>query len=68
MLRLKFLRLERGLSQHQLAALANVPQSDLSRIETGRGIPTDAELASLATTLRCAPNRLMDVVSAEVAQ
>lgn len=67
-LRLKFLRIERGLSQHQLAALANVPQSDLSRIETGRGIPTRSELSALAAALDCAADRLMDAVSAEVTQ
>jgi transcriptional regulator with XRE-family HTH domain len=65
-LRLKFLRLERGLSQHQLAVLTNVRQSELSRIETGRGIPTTSELTALATVLECAADRLMDIVSAEV--
>ena len=36
MLRVKYLRIVRELSQRQLAKLASINPSELSRIETGR--------------------------------
>jgi transcriptional regulator with XRE-family HTH domain len=57
-LRLKFLRIERKLSQQQLAAATRyiVPQPELSRIESSRTNPTDREPAALACVLGCAPD------------
>ncbi len=40
-------RKERELSQRQLAKLSGVPQSEISRIETGAGNPTYATVAAL---------------------
>lgn len=59
----KFLRIERGLSQRQLAALTNLNQSVISQIESGRANPTERELKALARVLGCAPERVMDQVS-----
>ena len=63
MLRLKFLRLERELSQRELAVLAKVTQPELSRIESGRTNPNQRELQALARALGCAPDQLLDHVS-----
>lgn len=56
---LRFLRLERRLSQRQVASLIHVSQPELSRIETGRMNPTDDELAALALLYNCAPEKLL---------
>lgn len=66
MLRLKFLRLERGLSQDQLAAATgySITQPMLSQIESGRFNPTRDELTALADVLGCPTDRLLDHVSA----
>jgi ribosome-binding protein aMBF1 (putative translation factor) len=44
-------RVNRGLTQRQLAALSGVPQADISRIERGGGNPTEATLQRLAAAL-----------------
>jgi ribosome-binding protein aMBF1 (putative translation factor) len=44
-------RVERGLTQRQLADLSGVPQADISRIERGGGNPTEATLQRLAGAL-----------------
>lgn len=44
-------RLERGLTQRQLADLTGVPQADISRIEHGAANPTEATLQRLASAL-----------------
>jgi transcriptional regulator with XRE-family HTH domain len=62
-LRLKFRRIERGLSQKRLASLAKVSQPALSLIEAGRVNPTPLELSALGVALGCAPERLLDHVS-----
>jgi transcriptional regulator with XRE-family HTH domain len=62
---LKFLRIERKLSQHALAATRNiVPQPELLRIESGRTNPTDRELEAPARVLGGAPERLLDHLDA----
>lgn len=44
-------RVERGLTQRQLADLSGVSQADISRIEHGAGNPTEATLQRLAAAL-----------------
>src|SRR6059058_5281457 len=44
-------RRERQLSQRQLATLSGVPQSEISRIETGASNPTHATIAALLRPL-----------------
>jgi transcriptional regulator with XRE-family HTH domain len=44
-------RLERGLTQQQLAALSGIPQSEISKVENARANPTVATLAALARPL-----------------
>lgn len=48
---LRLLRLERGLSQEDLAAAAMTRQALVSAIENGTGNPTLASLEKLAQTL-----------------
>ena len=49
---LRRLRLDRGLSQEQLAHDAGIAPSYLSQIENGTRSPTVTKLQDLATTLR----------------
>ena len=44
-------RLDRGLTQRQLADMTGVPQADISRIERGAATPTEATLQRLASAL-----------------
>jgi len=65
-LRTRFEREHRQLSQQHLARLARLPQSTISQIETGRLRPTAEELARLAAVFNVAPSDLLkDVVIAE---
>jgi transcriptional regulator with XRE-family HTH domain len=57
--RLKFLRLERRLSQRRLAALAHTNQCEVSWIETGRVRPDAARLAAIGAVLGCSPDLLL---------
>ena len=62
MLRSKFLRIERGWSQHDLARITGLAQSVISNIEIGRINPREAECRALGKALGCAPERLLDHV------
>ncbi|MBM3820278.1 MAG: helix-turn-helix transcriptional regulator [Acidimicrobiia bacterium] len=60
---LKFERINRRLSQHQVATIARIAQPALSQIETGRLAPTPAQLQRLAALFHVAPSELLkDVV------
>ena len=63
MRRIKFLRIDQGLTQRRLADLARLPRPELSRIESGRVNPTDKERAALARILKCDPATLLDPVT-----
>jgi transcriptional regulator with XRE-family HTH domain len=63
MLLLKYIRVERRKSQHYIAALAQMQQSDLSRMEAGRQTPTHTERVNLARVLECDPAHLLDDVA-----
>lgn len=63
MLLLKFLRIDQGYSQADLAKVVHVQQSDVSRFETGRGLPTNVQQQSIALALGCAPERLFEQVA-----
>ena len=60
MTHLRRLRLERGLSQHQLANLAHIPLRSICRWESGAA-PTTNNLMKLATALGVTPNELLGV-------
>jgi ribosome-binding protein aMBF1 (putative translation factor) len=45
------LRRKRGLTQRQLSARSGIQQSEISRIEGGRGNPTVSTLSALANAL-----------------
>jgi transcriptional regulator with XRE-family HTH domain len=62
MTKLRFYRLDRRLSQRQLASLAQLPACELSRIETRRLNPTPAELSKLSAALGVPAERLLDPV------
>ena len=65
MFRSKFLRIERGWSQHDLARITGLKQGVISMIETGRVNPREDERRTLAKALGCPPDRLLDVVNAK---
>ena len=50
---LKRLRLERNLTQKQLAKMVNVSQSNIAMWETGAAMPNAAKLPELADALHC---------------
>jgi transcriptional regulator with XRE-family HTH domain len=56
----KFLRIQRGLTQGQVAARTRILRSVISQIETNRVNPTDHERAAIARVLGCDPDRLLD--------
>lgn len=62
MLRIKFLRLARGLRQHQVADLANIPRPHLSQIENGIRNPKPAQLTALAKFFNVPANTLLEQV------
>ncbi len=62
MIRLKFLRIERGLTQRELADRTQINHSQLCLIESGRLNPRPQELARLADALGCLPERLLEHV------
>jgi transcriptional regulator with XRE-family HTH domain len=64
LLRLKFERIRRNISQQRLACATGIPQPVVSMFETGACHPTPAQLAALATELNVAPPALLlqDVV------
>jgi transcriptional regulator with XRE-family HTH domain len=63
MTRLRFHRLERGLTQSALATVVGLNRVTLSQIEIGRVNPTTAELARLSDVLGIPADRLLDPVT-----
>jgi transcriptional regulator with XRE-family HTH domain len=63
LLRLKFLRMSRGLRQEQIAALCRIPRPHVSQIENGVRNPNPRELAALARVFHCPPEHLLDRIS-----
>ena len=53
------LRIERGLTQAQLAELTGCSQKDISRWETGERHPSTKSLLSLSKALQCAMDDLI---------
>ena len=49
--RIKVLRLEKGISQQELAAMINYEKSNMSRLESGGTNPTILTLDKIATAL-----------------
>jgi transcriptional regulator with XRE-family HTH domain len=62
MTRMRARRLELGLSQRALAKRADVANADVSRFETGMGIPYESQAQRLARVLRLAPQELVELV------
>ena len=50
--RIKYLRIQRGLSQEELAEMINIATTSLSYVETGRGFMTLTTLEKLAKALK----------------
>jgi transcriptional regulator with XRE-family HTH domain len=62
-LRIKFERTNRGISQQRLAASARLHQPQLAQTENGRLIPTADQLRRLAAVFKVHPDDLLkDVV------
>ena len=59
MLALRFCRLNRGYTQTSVGHLANLSQTAISLIESGRLNPTPAELAALARVFGVSPPELL---------
>jgi transcriptional regulator with XRE-family HTH domain len=62
MRRLKFIRMERRLSQAKVARMADMSQPTLSRIECGRYNPTDRESDALSRVFGHSPQFLLEEV------
>jgi transcriptional regulator with XRE-family HTH domain len=61
--RLRDLRLRVGLSGDRLAALAGLSQSKVSRVETGRSLPSVAELEAWAATTKASNDELSELAA-----
>lgn len=62
-LRIRELRLERGLTQEQLAELASVSQSVLSQYESGHANPSFAAARRIALALRVSLDSIISPAS-----
>jgi transcriptional regulator with XRE-family HTH domain len=58
--KIKLLRLQSGLLQWQLAKMVGVPESYLSKIETGRIQPSERLLRKIASALEVKPTILKE--------
>lgn len=65
MLRLKFERLRRGLSQEAVGRAARVDRADLSRIEAGIDQVAGARLRRIAAALELTPETALELVEVE---
>lgn len=63
MTRLRFHRLERGLTQSAFATVVGLNRVTLSQIEIGRVNPTPAESAKLSEVLGIPAERLLDPIT-----
>ena len=63
---LNYLRKMRGLSQDQLAKLANVPRTTISYIESGSGNPTLSNLVKLSGALQVSLEELISESKSEI--
>lgn len=57
--RLRELRKEHGLTQHQLSEIAGICQSNINTWETGRSLPLPNGLISLANAFECSIDYLL---------
>ncbi|PWV92008.1 DNA-binding XRE family transcriptional regulator [Paenibacillus cellulosilyticus] len=55
-------RLERNLSQQEVADLSGLSRSHISALETDRYTMTYADAMTLAKVLKCEPTRLYELV------
>lgn len=65
MLRLKFLRIERGLRQQQIADLLGVPRPHLPDLERGVRNPSPKQREAVERLFDCPADRLFTHVSAD---
>ena len=64
-LKIKLLRIERKISQQDLAAACNFEKSNLARIEAGRTNPTVATLLKICQVLDVSTSQLFDFEDTE---
>ena len=60
---IKFFRLLRGMSQFQLSLETQIPSYRLSILEHDKDVPTEDELARLASALEVTPEKLNGKIS-----
>lgn len=68
MTRIEFLRREKGLSQMQLAELANVERVRISAFETGKSLVNYARIKTLCRLAKALDVKLYDILSTELTQ
>ena len=59
MWQLKKFRIENNLKQEDLAKLANIDRTSISRYESGRQMPSAENLQKLAKALKCTVDELL---------
>jgi transcriptional regulator with XRE-family HTH domain len=57
---IRAMRLERGIAQEELAAMAEVERSHMGKIERGTHMPNLVLILKLAKALQCKPGKLLD--------
>ena len=65
MVKMKFLRLDKGWSLNVLAVHASMQPGEISKIKRGLLVPYESQRVKLAEALGVAPERLLEEVSAE---
>jgi transcriptional regulator with XRE-family HTH domain len=65
-IRLKHVRINRGLSQDALSRIARVRRLYINQIERGLRNPTAAELTALGSVLGIAPDALLDELGDQI--
>jgi transcriptional regulator with XRE-family HTH domain len=63
--RLRAIRERKALSQRELAALAGMTHTQISRIETGLSEPYPSTVRKLATALSVEPSELMEPIDSK---
>lgn len=66
MIRLKYVRVNRRLSQSALSRIARVRRLYINQIERGLRNPTPAELTALGSVLGIAPDALLDELGDQI--
>ena len=61
-------RMEQGIAQEELAALAEIERSHMGKIERGEHVPTLPLILKIARALKCSSAHLMTLTEAKLAE